>query len=95
MGITLGLMGAGGSILTLPILVYLLQIDPIIASGYSLLIVGSTALFGAYQYHKRNLINYKITFLFSIPAIIAVYSTRTILIPAIHGHLMNDSLISQ
>jgi len=83
MGVTLGLMGAGGSILTLPILVYLLQIDPVTASGYSLLIVGSTALFGAYQYHKRNLINYKITFLFSIPAIIAVYFTRTILIPTI------------
>lgn len=83
MGLTLGLMGAGGSILTLPILVYLLKIDPVTASGYSLLIVGSTALFGAYQYHRTNLINYKITFLFSIPAIIAVYFTRTILVPSI------------
>jgi uncharacterized protein len=83
MGVTLGLMGAGGSILTLPILVYLFRIDPVTASGYSLLIVGSTALFGAYRYHLKNLIDYRVTILFSLPAILAVYLTRIILVPAI------------
>lgn len=94
MGSTLGLLGAGGSILTLPILVYLLQVDPVTAGGYSLLCVGITALFGAYQYHRKKLIDYKITFLFSIPAIVAVYFTRTVLIHSIPDQITIFALFS-
>lgn len=54
MGVTLGLLGAGGLILTVPILVYLLKIDPILSTSYSLLLVGFTALIGAFLYFKKN-----------------------------------------
>lgn len=46
-GIILGLIGGGGSILTVPILVYLLHINPVTATGYSLFVVGTSSLTGA------------------------------------------------
>jgi uncharacterized protein len=50
LGIVLGTIGAGGSILTVPILVYLFSVQPVQATGYSLAIVGATALIGAAEY---------------------------------------------
>jgi hypothetical protein len=88
-GISLGLIGSGGSILTVPVLVYLLSIDPVNATAYSLFIVGLTSLFGAYQYHKKDLINFKTAFLFAIPALIAVFLTRFFLVPAIPDSLFS------
>jgi uncharacterized membrane protein YfcA len=83
MGMTLGLMGAGGSILTMPILVYFLNVPPVIATGYSLLIVGVTALVGAIRYYKKDQINIRTALMFAVPAIIAVYTTRRFIVPAI------------
>lgn len=83
MGFTLGSIGGGGSILTVPILVYLMGVSPVIATGYSLLIVGSVAAFGSYQYFKQGLIDIKSALLFAIPSIIAVYLTRLFIMPAI------------
>ena len=54
MGLTLGLIGAGGSILTVPIMVYLLHIQPVAATAYSLLIVASTALLDAISYWRND-----------------------------------------
>ena len=60
MGITLGVFGAGGSILTVPILVFLMGVSVSEATAYSLFIVGVTAVFGAYTYYKQDLIQFKI-----------------------------------
>ena len=54
MGLSLGLIGGGGSILTVPILVYLFGTNPITATAYSLFIVGSTALVGGIVYLKKG-----------------------------------------
>lgn len=81
MGCVLGLLGAGGSILTLPILVYVFKIPPTVATGYSLLIVGLTALLGSLDYFKKELINLKVTLIFAIPSLIAVYFTRFFVVP--------------
>ena len=83
MGLTLGTIGGGGSILTVPILVYLMGINPVIATGYSLLIVGSAAAFGALQYYRKGLIHIKAAMTFAIPSIIATYLTRAFVMPAI------------
>lgn len=83
MGLTLGLIGGGGSILTVPILVYLLQVDPVPATAYSLFIVGLTALVGAATFVKRKEISYLTAVVFSIPAFIAVFITRKFIVPAI------------
>ncbi len=82
-GISLGLIGGGGSILTVPVLVYLFAIDPVTATGYSLFVVGSTSLAGAITKYKQGLINFKTAFIFAIPAVTAVLITRRFLLPAI------------
>jgi uncharacterized protein len=83
MGLTLGLIGGGGSILTVPILVYVLKISPVLATSYSLVVVGSAAAFGAIRYHKMDLVSYKIGLIFGLPSLAAVYITRLYLIPAL------------
>ncbi len=81
MGMTLGLIGAGGSILAVPILVYFMGVDPVSATGYSLLIVGVTALLGSVRYIKKSQIDMKLAVTFAIPSIVAVYLSRLWLVP--------------
>lgn len=83
MGMVLGVIGGGGSILTVPILVYLMGVAPDVATGYSLLIVGATAAYGAVRYFKEGLVDVKSSILFAIPSIIAVYLSRAYLMPSI------------
>ena len=87
MGMTLGVFGAGGSILTVPILVFLMGVPASEATAYSLFIVGITALFGAYSYYKKDLIQFKTGFIFAIPAFLGVYSVRLWLMPALPEHI--------
>ncbi|GAB3333397.1 sulfite exporter TauE/SafE family protein [Marivirga atlantica] len=80
-GISLGLIGGGGSILTVPVLVYLLGVDPILATAYSLFIVGLSALIGGISYARKGLVAYKTGAVFTIPALSTVYLTRLYLVP--------------
>ncbi|MBK0403951.1 sulfite exporter TauE/SafE family protein [Adhaeribacter sp. BT258] len=82
-GVSLGLVGGGGSILTVPVLVYLIGINPVVSTSYSLFVVGLTSLVGAATYMKRKLINYRTAIVFSIPSFISVFLTRKFLVPAI------------
>jgi len=88
-GVVLGLIGGGGSILTVPIFVYVLTIDPILATAYSLFVVGSAALVGAIQNSLKGMVDFKTGIIFSIPAFTAVFLTRKFLIPVIPDHLFN------
>ena len=87
MGLTLGLLGGGGSILTVPILVYVLGIDPVLATAYSLFVVGSTSVIGSVRKSMEGLVNWRIAFVFAIPSLLAVFLTRYYLVPAIPDHL--------
>jgi uncharacterized protein len=82
-GISLGLIGGGGSILTVPVLVYLFGVEPILATAYSLFIVGSTSLVGAVPKYKQGLVNLKTAIIFGAPSILAVFATRKYIIPLI------------
>lgn len=82
-GISLGLIGGGGSILTVPVLVYLFSVDPVLATAYSLFIVGSTSLVGSISYFKKGLINIRTAIIFGIPSVISVFLVRTYVLPAI------------
>lgn len=86
-GVVLGLIGGGGSILTVPILVYLMFINPVTATAYSLFIVGVSALVGAIRNIQKGLVDFKTAIVFAIPAFIAVYATRKYLVPAIPEEL--------
>lgn len=82
-GISLGLVGSGGSILTVPILVYMLGIDPVSATGYSLFVVGVTSLSGGIRSFFHQKIEFKAILFFGIPSLITVYLTRAFLMPQI------------
>jgi uncharacterized membrane protein YfcA len=82
-GLALGLIGGGGSILTLPVLVYLFSVPVVLATTYSLFVVGITALIGSISFYKQKLIDIRIFFVFGIPSIIAVFLTRLYLVPLI------------
>lgn len=87
-GITLGLIGSGGSILTVPILVYIFNINPVLATAYSLFIVGFTALVGGFQNARNNNVDFKSVVLFGIPSIVAVYISRAYLLPLIPDQII-------
>ncbi|TBO43625.1 sulfite exporter TauE/SafE family protein [Pedobacter kyonggii] len=82
-GISLGLIGGGGSILTMPVLVYLFGVNPLLATSYSLFIVGSTSLAGTVGNFKRGLVNIKTALLFGSASISTVFLTRKLIIPLI------------
>lgn len=83
MGLSLGMIGGGGSILTVPILVYLFSTNPITATAYSLFIVGATALVGGLFYLKKGEVDLKTGFIFAVPSFIGVYLTRAYVVPAL------------
>lgn len=87
-GLLLGLLGGGGSVLILPLLVYLVGIDPVMATCYSLVIVGSAALFGATKYLRQGLVDLRSVVTFGIPSVAGVFLTRFVLMPAIPDILL-------
>jgi uncharacterized membrane protein YfcA len=88
-GIALGLIGGGGSILTVPVLVYLFRIDAVLATAYSLFVVGTTSAIGSFSYFKKGLVNIRTAVVFGIPSIIAVYLTRAYIVPAIPNEIFS------
>lgn len=82
-GVSLGLIGSGGSILTVPILVYVMGVNPVLATAYSLFVVGTTSLVGGVQSALQKKVDFKTVFIFGIPSIVAVYLTRAYLMPLI------------
>ena len=82
-GVSLGLIGSGGSILTVPLLVYLFHISPVLATTYSLAIVGLSSIAGVISRIKQKLVDFKTIFFFGIPSIIGVFSSRKFLLPAL------------
>lgn len=82
-GLVLGLIGGGGSILTVPVLVYLMAVNPVTATAYSLFVVGVSSLVGAVNRIKKGLVDFKTAIVFAVPSFIAVYLTRRYMLPAI------------
>lgn len=82
-GISLGLIGGGGSILTVPVLVYLFDVEPVVATAYSLFIVGATSLAGVFPKYRMGEVQLRAALAFGMPSMIAVFVTRKLLVPAI------------
>jgi uncharacterized protein len=88
-GISLGLVGGGGSILTVPVLVYLFAIDSSVATSYSLFIVGITSAVGCIINIQNKLVNTKTAIIFGIPSIISVFITKYFIVPAIPNEVIS------
>jgi uncharacterized membrane protein YfcA len=82
-GVVLGLLGGGGSILTVPILVYVMDINPVLATGYSLFIVGVSALIGTQRFIVAKQVDFKIGTIFAIPSFLGVFICRKWILPTI------------
>jgi len=100
-GISLGLIGGGGSILTVPVMVYLFGLHPLLATSYSLFIVGSTSLVGAINNYRKGLVNIRAALYFGAASIVTVFITRKFLIPlipkniaTIGGFTITESLLT-
>lgn len=90
-GIILGLLGGGGSILAVPVLAYLFMLDEKVSTAYSLFIVGISALVGGIKQHKSGLVDWKTAIIFGIPAVIGVWVTRHLLVPQLPDVLFEVS----
>jgi hypothetical protein len=88
-GITLGLLGSGGSILTVPVLVYIGGMSPNTAISSSLFIVGVTSLAGVVNNGIKRMVNFKAAFTFALPSLVSVVLVRSWLLP-----LIPDTIIS-
>jgi uncharacterized protein len=88
-GITLGLIGSGGSILTIPIFVYIIGISPLLATTYSLFVVGAAAAVGSVVNAKQGAINTTAVLYFGIPSVIAIFLMRRFVMPIIPQQLFN------
>lgn len=87
MGVSLGLVGAGGSILTVPILVYLFAVPVEIATTSSLFIVGSVAAIGALRSYRVGLVQIRPALLFVVSSFVGVYIARALLLPMIPAEI--------
>lgn len=90
-GISLGLIGSGGSILTIPILVYVFHVSPSDATTYSLFVVGVSALAGSINGAKHKLLDYKTALYFGLPSVISVFLMRKIIVPLLPNELLTIS----
>lgn len=88
-GLSLGVFGGGGSILTVPVLVYLFGLSPLSATVYSLFIVGGTSISGSVSYFKKGQIDFKNALIFGIPSLIAVFITRRFVVPNIPNEIFS------
>jgi uncharacterized membrane protein YfcA len=86
-GISLGLIGSGGSILTVPVLVYLFHVDPLLATTYSLAIVGMSSIAGVISRMKQRLVDIKTILVFGLPSIFGVFLARKFILPAIPNYI--------
>ncbi|MEY4603736.1 MAG: hypothetical protein RIT43_1028 [Bacteroidota bacterium] len=88
-GLSLGLIGSGGSVLTLPIMVYLLGVSTVLATSYSLFVVGVAAMIGAFQAVRKGNADLKMAVIFGLPSIAGVYVTRAFILPSFPVVLFN------
>jgi len=82
-GISLGLIGGGGSILAVPVLAYLFALDEKVATAYSLFIVGSAALVGGFRQNRASNVDWRTAVVFGLPAILGVWIIRHYVVPAL------------
>jgi uncharacterized protein len=88
-GASLGLIGSGGSVLTIPVLVYLMAISPSVATSYSLFVVGVSSLVGSYQGLKNKLVDLRMALYFGLPSLVSIWLMRQFLVPRLPETFLN------
>lgn len=92
MGAVFGVIGSGASVLTMPILVYLMGFPPVIATAYSLVLVGTSAALGSIHYYRQGFIDASAVLFFGGPSILTAYLTRAWLMPILPNPILNSPI---
>lgn len=87
-GLLMGLAGGGGSVLTVPIFVYVFGIPPLLSTTYSLFVVGATSLVGAVFHLRQRRVDLRVAGAFALPSFASVYLTRRWLVPTLPDPLL-------
>src|SRR5262245_36498318 len=88
-GLSLGLIGGGGSVLTVPVFVYMLHVNPVLATTYSLFVVGSCSLVGGARAWTLRLIEVPPVIYFGLSTLVSVFFVRLFLLPEIPDYLFS------
>ena len=82
-GVIMGTIGAGGSILTSAVLVYVFCISPVLSASYTLLNVCTISIIGFVQYYRKGLVDINMGLLYALPTLLMVFCMRRFIMPAI------------
>jgi uncharacterized membrane protein YfcA len=88
-GLSLGFIGAGGSILTIPVFVYILKKDPLSSGVYSTFVVGISGMAGSIRSIFNKLVDFKVALTFGIPSVAGVLIARKGIFPSIPSQLFS------
>lgn len=88
LGLILGLIGSGGSLMAVPIFAYVFHLSPVATTAYSLFVVGTSASIGTFRNLKMGLINLRLALIFGIPAFVSVYVVRRYIMPILPENLI-------
>lgn len=88
-GLVMGILGGGGSILAVPILAYIFHLDEKTATAYSLFIVGSTGLVGGLKQAYHKLVDWSSVLTFGLPAVLGITLMRALVIPKLPENLFH------
>lgn len=88
-GLVLGLIGGGGSILSVPIFVYVFDFDAVTATTLSLFVVGITSSVGTIKFANQKQIDFKTALLFGIPSILGVLFSRRLVLPHLPHYIIH------
>jgi uncharacterized protein len=82
-GLLLGFIGAGGSIVAIPVFIYILKKDPISSSIYSMFVVGISSMAGSIPSIINKTVDFKVALVFGVPSMVGVFIARKIIFPLI------------
>lgn len=85
----MGLIGGGGSILSVPVFVYIFGFDAVTATALSLFVVGVTSFVGSAGFVRQKQIDYRTAFTFGIPSILGVLFSRRLVLPHLPEYIIN------
>lgn len=88
-GLVMGLIGGGGSILSVPIFVYVFGFDAVTATALSLFVVGITSLVGSVGFIRQKQVDFRTAFTFGIPSILGVLFSRRLVLPHLPDYIIN------
>lgn len=88
-GLVMGLIGGGGSILSVPVFAYLFNIDAITATALSLFVVGVTSSVGSVSFIRQGQVNFTTAYRFGIPSVLGILFSRRLVLPHLPEYIIN------